>query len=323
MRSSSRASSVDRGRVVVHPQVDRDVVARAVPGVLADDEQGRGLAPALVAAGLVAGPQRLEQAPLDRPPGGALPGELHGLDDLGPGEDVALDGVAGAGHAAGPVVALGAGVRRRVALGVDDARLAVLGLVVLLDEARQRHLGGGPVVEVGQGEELPRHVGLGLGRDGAHPGDRGGDGGADGEELGGDGHAPRLAVVGPGHDREGHGPTLVGGGTDTMAPMTTPAPHEPRPIETWLTDMDGVLVHEEHAIPGAADFVDALKASGPPLPGAHQQLDLHPARPARPAARQRHRRAGGRRSGPRRWPPRSSWPTSGRRARRTSSARRG
>nr|WP_107768100.1 HAD-IIA family hydrolase [Nocardioides terrigena] len=39
--------------------------------------------------------------------------------------------------------------------------------------------------------------------------------------------------------------------------MTTHAP-----IETWLTDMDGVLVHEEHAIPGAAEFVEALKASG-------------------------------------------------------------
>lgn len=39
--------------------------------------------------------------------------------------------------------------------------------------------------------------------------------------------------------------------------MTTSAP-----IETWLTDMDGVLVHEEHAIPGAAEFVAALKASG-------------------------------------------------------------
>jgi NagD protein len=37
---------------------------------------------------------------------------------------------------------------------------------------------------------------------------------------------------------------------------------ETRRIETWLTDMDGVLVHEEEAIPGAADFVEALKASG-------------------------------------------------------------
>jgi NagD protein len=36
----------------------------------------------------------------------------------------------------------------------------------------------------------------------------------------------------------------------------------PRPIETWLTDMDGVLVHEEEPIAGAAEFVEALKASG-------------------------------------------------------------
>ena len=35
-----------------------------------------------------------------------------------------------------------------------------------------------------------------------------------------------------------------------------------RRIETWLTDMDGVLVHEEEAIPGAADFVEALTVSG-------------------------------------------------------------
>ncbi len=33
-------------------------------------------------------------------------------------------------------------------------------------------------------------------------------------------------------------------------------------METWLTDMDGVLVHEEVPIPGAQEFVDALKASG-------------------------------------------------------------
>ena len=35
-----------------------------------------------------------------------------------------------------------------------------------------------------------------------------------------------------------------------------------RPIETWLTDMDGVLVHEEDAIVGASDFIEALKSSG-------------------------------------------------------------
>jgi len=37
---------------------------------------------------------------------------------------------------------------------------------------------------------------------------------------------------------------------------------EHRPVETWLTDMDGVLAHEEVPIPGAIDFVEALKASG-------------------------------------------------------------
>ena len=33
-------------------------------------------------------------------------------------------------------------------------------------------------------------------------------------------------------------------------------------IETWLTDMDGVLVHEEKAIPGAADFIARLTETG-------------------------------------------------------------
>jgi NagD protein len=37
---------------------------------------------------------------------------------------------------------------------------------------------------------------------------------------------------------------------------------ESRPVHTWLTDMDGVLVHEEDPIPGATEFVEALKASG-------------------------------------------------------------
>src|SRR3954468_4362856 len=32
------------------------------------------------------------------------------------------------------------------------------------------------------------------------------------------------------------------------------------PAECWLTDMDGVLVHEDRALPGAADFLDRLVA---------------------------------------------------------------
>jgi NagD protein len=31
-----------------------------------------------------------------------------------------------------------------------------------------------------------------------------------------------------------------------------------QPAESWLTDMDGVLVHEDHAIPGAAEFLARL-----------------------------------------------------------------
>src|SRR3978361_1140780 len=30
------------------------------------------------------------------------------------------------------------------------------------------------------------------------------------------------------------------------------------PIECWLTDMDGVLVHEDQALPGAVDFLQRL-----------------------------------------------------------------
>ena len=35
-----------------------------------------------------------------------------------------------------------------------------------------------------------------------------------------------------------------------------------KPIESWLTDMDGVLIHEGSLIPGAAEFIGRLRASG-------------------------------------------------------------
>jgi NagD protein len=42
--------------------------------------------------------------------------------------------------------------------------------------------------------------------------------------------------------------------------------HEARPhIESWLTDMDGVLVHEGQAIPGAAGFITRLRESDTPF----------------------------------------------------------
>ncbi|TCO34014.1 NagD protein [Kribbella steppae] len=37
---------------------------------------------------------------------------------------------------------------------------------------------------------------------------------------------------------------------------------EHKPVESWLTDMDGVLVHEERAIPGAGEFIASLQKSG-------------------------------------------------------------
>ncbi|MFC4556135.1 HAD-IIA family hydrolase [Georgenia faecalis] len=40
---------------------------------------------------------------------------------------------------------------------------------------------------------------------------------------------------------------------------------DPKPVECWLTDMDGVLVHEQRALPGAADFIAALTTSGRPF----------------------------------------------------------
>ena len=44
------------------------------------------------------------------------------------------------------------------------------------------------------------------------------------------------------------------------ARMTTVT--EPKPVSCWLSDMDGVLVHEEHALPGGPDFIEALQRHG-------------------------------------------------------------
>jgi NagD protein len=38
-----------------------------------------------------------------------------------------------------------------------------------------------------------------------------------------------------------------------------------REIRSWLMDMDGVLVHEEHAVPGADRFLTRLRESGTPF----------------------------------------------------------
>ena len=38
-----------------------------------------------------------------------------------------------------------------------------------------------------------------------------------------------------------------------------------REIECWLTDMDGVLVHENTALPGAADLIRQWRDTGTPF----------------------------------------------------------
>ena len=101
-----------------------------------------------------------------------------------------------------------------------------------------------------------------------------------------------------------------------MAGMTSrPAPGKRR-VRAWLSDMDGVLVHEEEPIPGAADFVAKLTGTGRPFLLLTNNSIFTP----------RDLKARLHRSGidvPEDSPPRSSSTTSGRRGRRTSSARRG
>ena len=81
--------------MVVDAQVDRDVVATAVPRPVAYDEQRGRLSSAPVAAGVVAGGERGEQPPGERLVGVAgLEDVLHRGHDEVAGEDVALDGVA-------------------------------------------------------------------------------------------------------------------------------------------------------------------------------------------------------------------------------------
>ncbi|MGW4806537.1 HAD-IIA family hydrolase [Kitasatospora sp. NPDC004272] len=53
-----------------------------------------------------------------------------------------------------------------------------------------------------------------------------------------------------------------------------------KPIETWLTDMDGVLIHEGVPIPGADAFIKRLRESGKPFlvltnNSIYTQRDLH------------------------------------------------
>src|SRR5918912_149906 len=59
-------------------------------------------------------------------------------------------------------------------------------------------------------------------------------------------------------------PTLSDTAAHSFACVGCP-PVGDRTIKSWLMDMDGVLVHEEHPIPGAAEFVARLRELGIPF----------------------------------------------------------
>ena len=74
-----------------------------------------------------------------------------------------------------------------------------------------------------------------------------------------------------------------------------------RTIETYLMDMDGVLVHEERLIPGADQFIKRLQETG------HRFLvltnnSIYTPRPGRPPGPPPACRSPSRPSGPRPWP---------------------
>jgi len=165
----------DRRRVVVDAQVDLGVVAAVATVGTYDDERG-ALPAAAVPAGLVTGSEGREQ-PLGQRIAGRRPGQpgpLHRVDDLGADEDVALDRVPVAGPPAGPVVAAAAGEGGAVTGRADDAGLPLVAAIVGSGEPVE-HL----VRRTALGEQLEAvravgEVGVGLGRDRADAGPRGG-----------------------------------------------------------------------------------------------------------------------------------------------------
>jgi NagD protein len=50
-----------------------------------------------------------------------------------------------------------------------------------------------------------------------------------------------------------------------MGAMSRRLPTPTRAVGAWLSDMDGVLVHEEDPVPGAADFIARLVGTGRPF----------------------------------------------------------
>src|SRR3954447_25081568 len=109
----------DRVVVLVDAEIDPDVVAGAVAGASADDQEGSRLAAAPVAAGRVRRREARDEQLRKRPT--AREGCVdETVDDRRAGEDVALRRVPGPRPASGPREARRSGVARRAAVGIDD-----------------------------------------------------------------------------------------------------------------------------------------------------------------------------------------------------------
>ncbi len=121
--------------VIVDAKIGEHVVSAAISGPRAHDEQGGTLTTSPVTAGGVSGRQGCKKASgKQRLVFGVLPRTLHGLDHLGSGQDVSLDGVPFARYATGPRVALSAGERCGAAVCVHQTDLALLATVITGDE---------------------------------------------------------------------------------------------------------------------------------------------------------------------------------------------
>ena len=120
--------------MVVDAQIEHEVGELRVPTVALDDHERRGLLPAPVAARALRGGQALQQPECEALSHRRLERDCERVDRLRSHEDVSLRRVAGSRAAARPVHARGAGVRRAVAVRVDDADLALVPAVVGVSE---------------------------------------------------------------------------------------------------------------------------------------------------------------------------------------------
>src|SRR4029078_9314427 len=102
-----------------------------------------------VTAGVIAGPERGEEASGERLVDCRVPSRLHLLHDLRADQDVALDRDAVAGDPTRPVEAVRPRVGSRSAVDVDQADLAVLALVVLLQQPLEGYSRGRALIHVG------------------------------------------------------------------------------------------------------------------------------------------------------------------------------